>query len=593
MRGTRSSSSSCSLPSRASSTSSRGRRGRIQRRGGGSLRNNSVVSIFSGGVGGAATLLLSVTLLLWLGGGVLARRPPVLDDSATTSSRGRSLPSPPHLRQHSRFLQASEQTNVVLVGITLQDLRGPLGNVSALVLEAETSNFLQTSILSVQEADNDLLTSLKVETTVVSQQRVGGGGGDSAGGTESEGGSDATTPVVGTWLIQLRVELEFRLPVETSTQGGMWVREAWNSASERSDYVERLKSKTDPSFADLGGVARVMVDGLQVDLSGPVQTEFVDLLVLLRPATKTLRDGALQAFETITSSMIATHIRSLNGTTDHPNYPALNHLFVDASLIRQRLLLPDVAALQSDASSNVTALLLSANESLSLEISLDVQVDYRPIVGTPSSSSSASLNTANVTAWVYDTFATLAENYTAQLRLSGQAALASVELVLVHPDVSSDPNGGGGSGSSAGAPNGGTTADNDASSSNSNSAASNQNLIGIIAGAIMLGIAVSGLLLFVYQQYSYHRKLDVSNPAKGGGGPTAKRPPTGIGKKGTDGDAAWRNHHHPHHQPELILETYRDLCLGKQEDVSTLGESLGGVTSQKIIKEGDYTRVDL
>jgi hypothetical protein len=108
--------------------------------------------------------------------------------------------------------------------------------------------------------------------------------------------------------------------------------------------------------------------------------------------------------------------------------------------------------------------------------------------------------------------------------------------------------------------------------------AKDQNRIGIIAGAVMLGVALIGLVLFGYQHYVYkYTDPPPSDPALAPG--KSQKQPNSSKKKQIE--------------PEVILEAYRDLHLGKQEDISTLGDSLGGVTSQRIHKEGSFLRMDL
>lgn len=445
-------------------------------------------------------------------------------------------------RNDGRLLQ---QTNLVNLGITLRTVAGPLSNETRIVLEAETSSFIYSSVLD-QEADNPELTNLFVDTELAAQQLVSSGGGgavQTAQADTSNVGSD-----IGSWQFFFSVKIDFRLPDESKTMGMDWVTEAFNSADERATYMERLRNKNDPSFAPITDILLVLVDGAAVDLAEPVETEFVDVVMVLKPISKTLRGTTVALFETAVSTFIEDYITAV-ASEGGGGELSIDDLYVDANIVRQRLLFPEY--LEYDA--NVTSLL--QNESLALEIVLDIQVDYR-------TSQSVSADALNVTSWVYATFGTEKRqaNFTSILKASDDSVFNSVEAVsfkeetaLPAQTVKPEPT-------------------------KTQPVVKDQNLIGIIAGAVMLGVALIGLLLFAYQQYSYKLK----NPPKS--------EPAASGKTQNQMHTASKTRRA---EPEVILEAYRDLHLGRQEDISTLGDSLGGVTSQRIHKEGNVTRLDL
>jgi hypothetical protein len=468
--------------------------------------------------------------MLVLAGGVLATLPSLC--AATLLS----------VRRDGRSLQ---QTNLVNVGITLRTVAGPLSNETRVVLEAETSSFIYSSILD-QEADNTQLTNLFVDTQLAAQQLVSSGGGGAV--QQAQADSSSTGSNIGSWQFFFSVTIDFRLPDESDTMGMKWVTEAFNSADERSTYMERLRNKNDPSFAPITDILLVLVDGAAVDLAEPVKTEFVDVVMVLKPISKTLRGTSVSLFESAVSTFIEDYIRVV-ASEGGSGEPVIDGLYVDANIVRQRLLLPDY--LEYDA--NVTSLL--QNESLALEIILDIQVDYR-------TSQSVGAGALNVTSWVYETLGSEERqaNFTSMLKESDDSVFGSVEAVsfkeetaLPTQTVKPDPP-------------------------KAQPVAKDQNLIGIIAGAVMLGVALIGLLLFAYQQYSYK----FTHPQKSEPAASGK-----IQNQVRNSSKTRRE------EPEVILEAYRDLHLGRQEDISTLGESLGGVTSQKIHKEGNFTRLDL
>lgn len=445
-------------------------------------------------------------------------------------------------RKDGRSLQ---QTNLVTLGITLRTVAGPLSNETRIVLEAETSSFIYSSILN-QEADNTGLTNLFVDTEMAAQQLVSSGGGSVQ---QAQADSSSLGTDIGSWQFFFSVKVDFRLAEESDTMGMDWVTEAFNSADERETYMERLRNKNDPSFAQITDTLLVLVDGAAVDLAEPVETEFVDVVMVLKPISKTLRGTSVGLFETAVSNFIEDYVTAI-AREGSSGDPSIDDLYVDANIVRQRLLFPEY--LEFDA--NVTSLL--QNESLALEIVLDIQVDFR-------TSQSVGADALNVTSWVYATFGTEERqaNFTSILNEADDSVFDSVETVsfkeetalptqTVKPDPPKPPP-----------------------------VAKDQNLIGIIAGAVMLGVALIGLLLFAYQQRSYKfaGRLKSGDPAASG--KVQNQIHTSSKTRRVE--------------PEVILESYRDLHLGKQEDISTLGDSLGGVTSQKIHKEGNFTRLDL
>jgi hypothetical protein len=442
-------------------------------------------------------------------------------------------------RKDGRSLQ---QTNLVTLGITLRTVAGPLGNETRIVLEAETSSFIYSSILN-QEADSTELTNLFVDTELIAQQlNTGEGTVQQAQADSSNSGSD-----VGSWQFFFSVKIDFRLQEESTTMGMDWVTEAFNSADEREAYMERLRNKNDPSFAQINDILLVLVDGAAVDIAEPVATEIVEVVMVLKPISKTLRGSSVGLFETAVSNFIEDFIAGVaseGGSVE----PPIDDLYVDANIVRQRLLFPEY--LEYDA--NVTSLL--QNESLALEVVLDIQVDYR-------TAQSVGADALNVTSWVFATFGSekRQENFTLMLKESDDSVFDSVETVsfkeetaLPTQTVKPDPP-------------------------KTQPVAKDQNLIGIIAGAVMLGVALIGLLLFAYQQYSYK----FVNPPKSDPADSGK-----VQSQTLNAPKVRRA------EPEVILEAYRDLHLGRQEDISTLGDSLGGVTSQRIHKEGNFTRLD-